>query len=295
MTAASFSRWRRRTHRAASRIFAVSFEPVYHILNFLGLQVAIGTEEQKDLFGEPVVTLPQNYLQSLAVILLADVLDKKTNRYVYASELMARSPSVALSHAVGDGRERRGLKTAFLREFLKHLVRPDVSAISKKGAVGMRRVLEHAALLAPSWVDADTPPGEDAPALEDDPEEPVGRKQKRGGILAFCQFKPEERRRLTKYIATKPISQALDELTLGRGVEFALGKFMQNLSVKIPSEQTGELSAFVADVLRIIEYAEEIRQENLTEFLRYKNGLLSAVYMFTRYPDLKSVLDSREE
>ncbi len=82
---------------------------------------------------------------------------------------------------------------------------------------------------------------------------------------------------------------------LGRGVEFALNKFMQNLSVKIPSVRTEEISAFVAGVGNIIKHAEEIRRADVTDFLRYKNGLLSAVYMFTRYPNLKSVLDSIEE
>ncbi len=272
------------------------FEPVYHILNFLGLQVSLGTEEQDGLFGEPVVTDDPSYLRSLAVILLADVLDKKTNAYVYASQLIARSPSVALSYAAGDGRDRFGLKPEFLWEFLKYLIRANVPATSKRGAVGMKHLLEDAAFLAPSLVDAGEPEDEDTLALEDEPEEPAGRKLKRrGGIWSFCNYKPEEKHRITKHSATKPISQALDELMLGRGVEFALNKFMQNLSVKIPSDRTEELNAFVAGVRRIIERAEGIRVADVTDFLRYKNGLLSAVYMFTRYPTLKSVLVSQEE
>jgi len=270
------------------------FEPVYHILNLLGLQVALGTEEQNGLFGEPVVTTPQNYLRSLAVILLADVLDKKTNTYVYASELIARWPSVALSYAAGDGRDRFGLKQEFLREFLKYMIQANVPATSKRGAVGMRQLLDDAAFLAPSLVDAEEPESEDALALEDEPEEPAGRKLKRrGGIWSFCEHKSGEK--LTKHSATKPISQALDELMLGRGVAFALNKFIQNLSVKIPAERTEELNAFVAGVRRIIERAEGIREKDVTDFLRYKNGLLSAVYMLTRYPGLKSVLVSEEE
>jgi hypothetical protein len=158
----------------------------------------------------------------------------------------------------------------------------------------MKKLLEDAAFLAPSLVDAGEPQEEDALALEDESEEPASRKQKRrGGIWSFCEHKAGEK--LTKHSATKPISQALDELMLGRGVEFALNKFMQNLSVKIPAERTEELSAFVAGVRRIIKHAEDIRKQDVTDFLRYKNGLLSAVYMFTRYPGLKSVLVSEEE
>ena len=70
---------------------------------------------------------------------------------------------------------------------------------------------------------------------------------------------------------------------------------MQNLSVKIPAERNEELNAFVFGVRRILEHAEAIRSSDITDFLRYKNGLLSAVYMFTRYPGLKSVLVSEKE
>ena len=56
------------------------YEPVYHVLNFLGLDVAMGTEEQDGLFGEHVPTNEENYLRSLAVVLLASVADKQANR-----------------------------------------------------------------------------------------------------------------------------------------------------------------------------------------------------------------------
>jgi hypothetical protein len=268
--------------------------PVYHALNFLGFQVALGTEEQVGLFGESVVTTPKNYIRSLAVILLTSVLDKKSNKYVYADDLITRSPSVALSYAAGDGRDRFGLKEDFLSEFLRYLIQADVPATSKRGAIGMKHLLEDAAFLAPSFVDSDEPKDEDTLSPEDEPEEPSGPKQKRrGGIWSFCEHKPGEK--LTKHSATKPISQALDELMLGRGPEFALNKFMQNLSVKIPAERTQELTDFVSGVRRIIERAEGVRKKDVTDFLRYKNGLLSAVFMFTRYPNLKSVIASQEE
>ena len=177
--------------------------------------MALGTEEQNGLFGAVVVSAPQSYLRSLAVILLAYVLDKQTNRYVYASDLIARSPSVALGYAVGDGRDRGGLKQDLLREFLKYLVQADLPITSKRGAIGMKHLLADAAFLAPSLVDEEGAEVEDAPALEDDPDEPAGRKQKRrGGIWSYCEHKAGE---LTKHSATKPISQALDELMLGRG------------------------------------------------------------------------------
>lgn len=273
------------------------FEPVYHILNFLGFQVALGTEEQNGLFGQPVPTTAENYLRSLAVILLADVVDKQSNRYVFASELLSRSPSIALSYAAGDGRDRFGLRLELLSEFVKYLVQANVPVTSKKGDVGMKHLLEDAAFLAPSLIGAaPTDEDEDSPLVEGETEEPVERRKKRrGGIWTFCENKVAETGKITKHSASKPISQALDELMLGRGVPTALNKFLQNLRVTIKAEQEEELNTFVAGVQGILKRAEELRKKDITDFLRYKNGLLSAVYMLTRYPSLKSVLANEKE
>ena len=133
--------------------------------------MALGTEEQNGLFGAFVVSR-QSYLRSLAVILLAYVLDKQTNRYVYASDLIARSPSVALGYAVGDGRDRGGLKQDLLREFLKYLVQADLPITSKRGAIGMKHLLADAAFLAPSLVDEEGAEVEDAPRSKTNPTSP---------------------------------------------------------------------------------------------------------------------------
>jgi hypothetical protein len=34
----------------------------------------------------------------------------------------------------------------------------------------------------------------------------------------------------------------------------------------------------------------ELRQKNISEFLKAKNSLISAIYILTRYPNLKEVL-----
>jgi hypothetical protein len=270
------------------------FEPVFHILNFLGFQVALGSEEQDGLFGQRIPTTPENYLRSLAVVLLASVVDKTANRFVFASELIERSPAVALSYAAGDGRDRFGLKAEFLAKYLEYVVQANVRVTSQKGDVGMKGLLKDAAFLAPSLVDAAPDADEDALGLEDDDDTPEKRKRKRrGGMWSFCEHKDGEM--LSKHSATKAISQALDELMLGRGVDFAVNKFLQNVSRKISAERTGELAEFLAGVQGIIERAERIRQQDITDFLRYKNALLSAVFMFTRYPDLKAVLATDKE
>ena len=151
------------------------YEPVYHVLNFLGLDVAMGTEEQDGLFGEHVPTTDENYLRSLAVVLLASVADKQANRYVYASELIARSPSVALAFAAGDGGERFGLREDLLASFLTYLIRANVPVTSKKGDVRMRHLLEDAAFLAPSFVEAEQAAEEDELQLDEDSEQPEKR------------------------------------------------------------------------------------------------------------------------
>jgi hypothetical protein len=268
------------------------FEPVYHVLRYLGLQVALGTEEQDGLFGKPMATIEENYLRSLAVVLLAGQVDKKSNRYVYAAELLERSPSVALAFAAGDGRERFGLKQELLHTFLEYLMRANVPITSKRGGIGMTNLLEDAAFLSPSLVEADKVPAEEVIELEDDEEEPTQAKRKRrGGMWSFCEHRAGDK--MTKHSVAKPISQALDELMLGRGVDFAVNKFLQNVNTRIKAENTDDLTAFMAGVRQILERAEAMRQRNITDFLRYKNGLLSAVFMFTRYPDLKSVLTSK--
>jgi hypothetical protein len=270
------------------------YEPVYHILRFLGFMVDLGPEEQDGLFGDLVPTTETTYLRSLAVILLASVVDKKANRYVYSSELLERSPAVALTLAAGDGRDRFGLKKDFLRPFLAYLVQADVPVTTREGDVFMHHLLEDAAILAPSLVAAEQDNDADEPGgLEGEPDEAIPQRLKRrGGLWSFCEHKAGEK--LTKHSATKPISQALDELMLGRGVEMALNKFLQHLSVKVKAEHAEERRRFVANVRKILERADSIRQKNITDFLRYKNGLLSAVYMFTRYPDLKEVTTNRE-
>ena len=79
-------------------------------------------------------------------------------------------------------------------------------------------------------------------------------------------------------------------------MEFALNKFIQNLERQDPrrphrgtERPSSPVSAASSNGPRTI------RQKDITDFLRYKNGLLSAVFMFTRYPELKSVIASHEE
>lgn len=113
---------------------------------------------------------------------------------------------------------------------------------------------------------------------------------KEKGIPHFC-VEPEQRgefwKNLTKHKAGKPIAQALDALMSGRSFDEAMERFLRNVSVKIPQEEQQDLGNFVAGVKEILTRFFALRQENISEFLKAKNSLLSAMFILTRYPNLK--------
>jgi len=116
---------------------------------------------------------------------------------------------------------------------------------------------------------------------------------KEKGIPHFC-VEPEERgnfwKGLSKHTASKPIAQALDELMMGRGFEYALERFLRNISKKIKEEEQDGLRSFVEKVKKVLERYEALRKEDITGFIRAKNALCSAIYVFTRYQNLKEVV-----
>lgn len=82
------------------------YEPLYHIMKFLGFKVAIGTEEQDGLFGEAIEANEANYYKSLSIILLARLNEKKQKKYIFSRNLLEKAPSVTIK-VVGDSTERR--------------------------------------------------------------------------------------------------------------------------------------------------------------------------------------------
>ncbi len=113
------------------------------------------------------------------------------------------------------------------------------------------------------------------------------------GIPHFC-VEPQDRGRfwqnLSKYSAAKPISQALDAIMSNRSFDEVMERFLRNLSVKISKEEENELKEFVKRVRELLRKYYELRQKNVSEFLKAKNSLISAIYILTRYPNLKEVL-----
>ena len=113
---------------------------------------------------------------------------------------------------------------------------------------------------------------------------------KESGIPHFC-VEPEKRgefwRNLSKYSAGKPVSQALNAVMQGRSFDEVLERFLRNLSEKISSGEQPGLAEFVLSSKLILKKYFDLRQSDVSEFVKAKNSLLSAIYILTRYPNLK--------
>jgi len=116
---------------------------------------------------------------------------------------------------------------------------------------------------------------------------------KEKGIPHFC-VEPEERgkfwQNLSKHSASKPISQALNAIMSNRSFDEIIERFLRNLAIKIPENEKEELDKFVKNVKETLKKYYELRQKNVSEFLKAKNSLISAIYILTRYSNLKEVL-----
>lgn len=112
------------------------------------------------------------------------------------------------------------------------------------------------------------------------------------GLAHFC-VEPEDRRNfwvnLSKYSSTKAINQALDAIMMGRSFDEVMERFLRNLSVKIPDTEKKELEEFVEKVKEILKKYYGLRKSNVSEFIKAKNSLISAIFVFTRYQNLKEV------
>lgn len=104
----------------------IKYEPLYHILKFLGFDVSIGTEEQEGLFGERIETNEESYYKSLATIIFATKIVKKESRkYIYARELIEKGPSVAIT-TMGKSIEDRMISKDLIKCLIKGMVKSKI-------------------------------------------------------------------------------------------------------------------------------------------------------------------------
>lgn len=242
------------------------YEPLYHIMKYFGFKVSLGVEEQEGLFGEEILTdeKGENYYLSLATILLANIIGKKSKQFIFARNLILKSPSTVLMSLV-DMQGNREKFELYSSHLIKSLKRTNIKIITYGGGeLNMEGLLKDAAFFA----------------------------DKNKGIPHFC-IEPEDRgdfwKVLSKHKAGKPVAQALDAILSGSSFDVAMERFMRNLSVKIGHDEQNELSNFVTKTKGILKRYYEIRKSDLSGFLKAKNSLISAIYILTRYQDLKEV------
>jgi len=104
----------------------IKYEPLYHVLKMLGFNVAIGTEEQEELFGEKIETNEENYYKSLATIIFATrIVKKEVKEYIYARELIEKGPSVAIT-TIGDSIEGRKISEDLIKCLIKGMIKSKI-------------------------------------------------------------------------------------------------------------------------------------------------------------------------
>lgn len=248
------------------------YEPLYHLLNLLGFRVSIGAEEQDGLFGEDIITTEEEYYKSLSVIILSSTIDKK-RKYIFAKDMLEKSPSIAISYTTQEYKDKKGkrhlrLKETIAAKLFEFIYKSGIRLFSIEGGVyKMEDLLRDAAFFA----------------------------DKEKGIGHFCT-EPENRKdfwnphNMTKYNTTKPVAQALDEILASRELDHSIERFMRNIAKKISQEEQEELAIFVNRAKDIFAKYYKLRTEKgISDFIKGKNALCSAIYVFTRYPKLKEV------
>ncbi len=243
----------------------------YALLNMMGLEVHMGLEEQEGLFGEKIFERRQRdwqtlYYEGLVTVILAGAIDKN-NKYIFAQDLLAKSPSVVLSKL-----EDAKIKKVLLEKVIVFLIRANLTIAERKGGVWtMKEILRDAAFFA-EWVPKFFWSSKDYDSW------------RTGG---------------SKYVVTKPIDRVLNALLQGDDFEEAFAKFLSGLKGDISGDKTKgtgatvdvkDLEVFAIEARKIFHRYAELRNINITKFIQAKNGLRSATYIVKRYENLKEVI-----
>ena len=110
----------------SSKDMKIKYEPLYHVLKMLGFNVAIGTEEQEELFGEKIETNEENYYKSLATIIFATrIVKKEVKKYIYARELIEKCPSVAIA-TIGKSIEDRKISEDLVKCLIRGMIKSKI-------------------------------------------------------------------------------------------------------------------------------------------------------------------------
>lgn len=251
----------------------VQYRPLYHLLNLLGFKVSLGAGEQEGLFGEKEFVSEANYQKSLATVILASCTNKNQKRFIFAESLLINSPSTAIRFAVEKRKNSNDfkMKEEFAISFFDFLYGSDVKCYQINGRVyTMKDLLEDAKFFSE-------------------------------GISKYCDWDWKKwKQSPSKYMASKPVTQALNEILQGRSFDIAFSKFLSNLRDNISSDKTksdkatvdvNDLSEFVAEAEERLKKYYYLREEDISSFIRAKNALTTTIFVFTRYSKLKEVVN----
>jgi hypothetical protein len=179
-----------------------------------------------------------------------------------------KSPSTAVTkirEAAEDKKRRNKVTGEQLRYIIESIVKGNftLKRVINGGEYTMKDLLIHAAFFA----------------------------NKENGIGHFC-IEPEKRRdfwnpiNMTRYNTAKPVTDALDEIMQGRELDMATERFMRNIAKKIGQDEQDKLADFVKGAKDIFKKYHNLRQDDISEFIKAKNALTSAIYLLTRYEKL---------
>ncbi|MDD5089731.1 MAG: HD domain-containing protein [Candidatus Wallbacteria bacterium] len=248
---------------------------LYSLLLVMGFNAHIGFEEQNGLFGDKTIAKGENYetlyyrglsIKWLAKILYQDRNDHEKNHHVFAESLLTKSPTVALTK-IGESDKVNGQQLMWI---VDSLIKSNLLIVefNHGGEYHMKDLLKDAAFFA----------------------------DKEKGIGHYC-IEPEERgnfwnpRNMTKYNTTKPVNAALNAIMQGGEIDYAMERFMRNFANKIGAEEQAALTEFSKGAQQILLRYQELRNLNISEFIKAKNALISSIFLFTRYPNLKEVIN----
>jgi hypothetical protein len=112
---------------------------LYALLNLMGLETHIGLEEQEGLFGEKIfekgaVDWQTLYYEGLVIAILAmNIRERKQNKYIFAQNLLKKSPSRILSKL-----EEAKIKKELFEKIILFLLRINIKHFSERGEQGGR-------------------------------------------------------------------------------------------------------------------------------------------------------------
>jgi len=104
----------------------------------------------------------------------------------------------------------------------------------------------------------------------------------------------------SKYVITKPVDNVMNSILQGDDFDTAFAKFLSLLKENISRDKTKETSKATVDIHDLEEFVSiskkiflkyyNLRKDNISKFIKAKNGLRASIYIFKRYGNLKEVL-----